>query len=145
MRAPECLTRGEGSGEKQLDPPAERAQHPEIIVRAFSCGFARRPLPECIDFLSGQDRALPKSAGVPKFVWLLPSFQQRRAATCNCRCTCRKSSREGYPVDSDTQTLSTVMRIWAPILSNFKRTVLHCALASSVPANPNRRRPCISR
>src|SRR5271157_5425523 len=59
----------------------------------LSCGFARRPLPECIDFLSGQDRALPKSAGVPKFVWLLPSFQQRRAATCNCRCTWRNSSR----------------------------------------------------
>jgi hypothetical protein len=39
-------------------------------------------------------------------------------------------------VDSDTQILRTVMRICAPILSNFKRTVLHCALASSVPANP---------
>src|SRR5271157_2818434 len=82
MRAPECLTRGEGSGEKQLDPPAERAQPPEIIVRAFSCGFARRPLPECIDFLSGQDRALPQLGVLPKFVSLLPPFQSA-AQSCD--------------------------------------------------------------
>ena len=49
--------------------------------------------------------------------------------------------------DSDRQEIQifrTVMRTSVPILSNFKRTVWHCAWASSVPAKPSRRSACIS-
>src|SRR5271157_816814 len=65
MRAPECLTRGEGSGEKQLDPPAERAQHPEIIVRAFSCGFARLLSPNVSIFCQGKTEHSPNRPAYP--------------------------------------------------------------------------------
>jgi len=85
--------KGEGSGEKQLDPPAEHAQFPEIMVPVFSGGLSWRPRPEFIDFLSGQDTLLLQLSVSPKFVSLPPPFQQRRAATCNCRYTRRNNSR----------------------------------------------------
>src|SRR5664279_2381842 len=66
--------KGEGSGEKQLDPPAEHAQFPEIMVPVFSGGLSWRPRPEFIDFLSGQDTLLLQLSVSPKFVSLPPPF-----------------------------------------------------------------------
>src|SRR5664279_2627100 len=79
--SPNVSPEGEGSGEKQLDLPAERAHHPEIIVRAFPGGLALRPHPECSDFLSGQDTPLPQLGVLPQI--RLPTACLSAAQSCN--------------------------------------------------------------
>jgi hypothetical protein len=49
---------GEGSGEEQLDSATEAAQDPEIIVRTFIGGLARRSRPERSDFWLGEEAPL---------------------------------------------------------------------------------------
>jgi hypothetical protein len=90
---PECLTAGEGSDEKEFEPTTEAGQDPEIVARTFIGGLASRPRPGGSDLWSVERHTIPPTRCTAQQVSLLPPSQQRRAATCNCRCTWRNSSR----------------------------------------------------
>ena len=90
---PNVSQRGRAAAKSSSSRATEAGQDPEIIVWTFIGGLAGGPRPGGSDFWSEKDTPFPPTRCAAQLVWLLPPSQQRRAATCNCRCTWRNSSR----------------------------------------------------
>src|ERR1700733_7631082 len=70
-----------GSGEKALDPAAQAAQVPEIIVRTFSAGLTRRPRPKVPFFIRARHVTAPDLECDPSSRCSLPLSAELRLAT----------------------------------------------------------------